>query len=190
MAESNYKVNEAIEIVYQAPNKESGLTGVTAVIAEIYLPNDDKNSNFPDIELVEIGSEGIYNGHFTPDEQGEWKAIIHKSGGDGQVVKRYSVGAHNVSSVGDEVGVVDGKIVSLDTKVDANATTTDANVDAKIGALENVSKTEVNAEVDQALTDYDVSTKADEDAAHATTDGKIDALDIKVSSLDTPPMVS
>lgn len=49
---------------------------------------------------------------------------------------------------------------------------------------------EVDGVVDAALVDYDAPTKAELDAAHAATDGKIDALDTKVSSLDTPPMVS
>lgn len=162
MAEKVFKINEEIEIVYQAPNKESGLglTGPTAVEARIYLPNDTEDSNFPLQDLVEIGSSGIYKGKFTPDQQGEWKVTIYKSAdGDGQVVKRYSVGSHNVHSVGESIAALP----------DAAA---------------------INVEVDGALADYDGPTKSELDAAHATTDGKIDDLDTKVSSLDTPPMVS
>lgn len=122
MAEKLYKVNEVIEIVYQAPNKESGLTDI---VAEIYLPSDVKDSNFPDVVLTEIGGSGTYNGPFTPDTQGEWKVIIHKSSGDGQVVKRYSVGGHNVNSVGDAIANVDSDVAgvqstanSIESKVD------------------------------------------------------------------------
>lgn len=88
MTEKQFKVDEAIEIVYQAP-KESGLAGV--IIAEIFLPNDAKDSAFPDLVLREIGSSGVYKCLFTPDQEGEWKVVIYKSNGEGPTVKRYSV---------------------------------------------------------------------------------------------------
>jgi len=181
MAEAVYKNNEVIEVVYQAPNKESGLTGVTAVEAEIFLPSNAKDSNFLDVALVELGSTGIYTGTFTPDEVGEWKVLIHKSDGDGQVVKRYSVGDYNVSAVGENVA-------ALDTKVDTNASATDANVDAKTAVTDGLvgdvdAKLDTNSGVTDGLVG-DVQTKAD------TIENKVDAIDIKVSSLDTPPMVS
>jgi len=125
MAEKNFKVGEAIEVVYQAPNKEGGLTGV---VAEIVLPNDEKDSSFPDEALLEIGSSGIYKGDFTPDQEGEWKVICHKANGDGQVVKRYSVGLHNVSSVGEGVSGLNSGITGLDAKLDA--------LDTKVSSLD------------------------------------------------------
>lgn len=135
MAEKMFKLNEVIEIVYQAPNKESGLTGPTAVTAEIFLPNDAKDSAFPDIALVEIGASGVYKGTFTPDQEGEWKVTIHKAGGDGQVVKRYSVGLHNVSSVGQGVSSVDGKVDSVQSTADSIETKVD-NLDTKVSSLD------------------------------------------------------
>lgn len=159
MAEKMFKVNEVIEIVYQAPNKETGLGG-GGVVAEIYLPSDAKDSDFPDVELVEIGIEGIYNGTFTPDEQGEWKVIIHKSDGDGQVVKRYSVGAHNVDSIG-----------------------TDMAKDATVAKSATVAK-----EATLLQTEVDIR-GADSDTLKTLSD-QIDSVDSKVGSLDTPPMVS
>lgn len=135
MAEKQFKVDEAIEIVYQAPNKETGLTGVTAIIAEIYLPTDVKDSGFPDMELVEIGSSGVYNGTFTPDIQGEWKVVIHKSDGDGQVVKRYSVGAYNVNSVGAAIANVDSDVAAVDSTVVLIKSKVDA-IDTKVSSLD------------------------------------------------------
>ena len=169
MAEKMFKVNEAIEIIYQAPNKETGLSGGSAPVAEIYLPNDAKDSGFPDVSLTEIGASGVYKGLFTPDAQGEWKVTIHKAGGDGQVVKRYSVGLHNVSSVGEGVTTVDGKVDTVDGKV----TTVDGKVDTVDGKV-----VAVDGKVDG------VQTTAD------SIETKVDNLDTKVSSLDTPPMVS
>lgn len=187
MAEKIFKVNEAIEIVYQAPNKESGLSGGSAPVAEIYLPSNAKDSGFPDVVLEEIGAEGIYHGSFAPDSQGEWKAIIHKSDGDGQVVKRYSVGAHNVSSVGEAVGVTDGKVDTLDGKADDAATQaiTDAGAAANAAVATDALVTNLDGDVVALDTKVDdVKTTAD------SIETKVDNLDTKVSSLDTPPMVS
>ena len=181
MAEKVFKINEEIEIVYQAPNKESGLTGLTAVEARIYLPDDTEDSNFPLQDLVEIGGSGIYKGKFTPDQQGEWKVTIYKSAdGDGQVVKRYSVGAHNVHSVGDAVGTLDDKIETVDGVVDGIVTNV-ADLDGDVATLDG-------KVVDLAGDVVNLDSKVD--FRVNTTDGKIDALDTKVSSLDTPPMVS
>ena len=131
MAEKTYKLNEVIKIVYQAPNKETGLVGV---VAEIILPDDEKDSNFPDMILTEVGHKGVYKGTFTPDAQGEWTVICHKSDDDGQVMKRYSVGAHNVHSVGDKIDTVDGKVDAVDTKVDA----VDAQLDIVEGKIDDI----------------------------------------------------
>lgn len=159
MAEKNYKVNEAIEVVYQAPNAESGLSGV---VAEVYLPDGAKDSGFPDVALVELDSEGVYKGEFTPDEAGEWVAICHKSDGDGQVVKRYSVGSYNVHSVGEAVANVDGDVATLDGKV----VTVDGKVDTVDGKVDVV------------------------DAKATSIETKVDNISTQVGSLDTPPMVS
>jgi hypothetical protein len=131
MAEKNYLINEAIEIVYQAPNKEVGLT----ITAEIVLPNGSKDSNFPDITLTELLSKGIYTGNFTPNAIGDWKVVVHKPGDEGQVVKRYSVGDYNVHSIG-------GSIESLETSVDgvgSQVTTVESKIDSldtKVGGLD------------------------------------------------------
>lgn len=171
MAEKIFKVNEPIEIVYQAPNAESGLVNVRA---DIY---DENHALFSvDNPLTEVGNSGSYHGEFTPDVQGEWEAVIYKfidsSTRDGQVVKRYSVGAHNVHSIGQDVTVVDGKANNIQTKVNE----IDADVDAVKLKTDNLpSDPASNANVDEAETNI----RSD-----------IADLDTKVSSLDTPPMVS
>ena len=128
MAEKLYEILEPIEIVYQAPNKETGLSGV---VAEIYLPNGQKDSSFPDVSLTELDGKGVYVGTFTPDEQGEWKAICHKSNGDGQVVKRYSVGGYSVNSVGNAVADVGLGVDALETTLTGVDTQLD-NVEGKV----------------------------------------------------------
>jgi len=157
MADKLYKVNEPIELGYQAPNKESGLTGPNAPIAEIYLPNKMKDSSFPDVELVEVGSSGTYRGSFTPDQEGTWQVVIHKADGDGQVTKSFSVGAVNIQDI-----------------------YTDA---AKAADLTNGINS-INTNVDDVETNI---RGADNDTLKTLSD-QIDAVDSKVSTLDTPPM--
>jgi len=157
MSDKLFKIGESIEVGYQAPNKQSELTGV---VAEIYLPNKAKDSNFPDVELVEVGSTGTYRGSFTPDQQGVWQVIMHKADGDGQVTKSYSVGGYNVHSVGEKIDVVDGKANELGTVV--------TEIDSKVDVVDD--KVEV------------VEGKAD------TIITKLDGIEGSVGALDTPPM--
>lgn len=115
MSEKNLKTGVSTPIVYQAPNKETGAT----VIAEIYLPAGTKDVvNFPDVTLTERGASGVYVGVFTPDTVGEWVVLIHKQNGDGQVVKRYSVGQHNLDTVGDDVNGVQATQAVIEGKID------------------------------------------------------------------------
>jgi len=115
MSEKNLKLNVPVPVVYQAPNKETGAT----VIAEIYLPAGTKDIvNFPDLTLVERGASGVYVETFTPDDVGEWVVLIHKQNGDGQVVKRFSVGEHNLDSVGADVNGVQAGQAVIEGKID------------------------------------------------------------------------
>jgi len=103
MAERNYKVNEVIDVVYQADKATSGLLDVTM---EIYDETGAKDIvNFPDVVMTEVGTTGRYVGSFTPDAVGEWKIMIaYNSGSKGQVVKQYSVGNYNLDDVGSLAG--------------------------------------------------------------------------------------
>ncbi len=101
MAQGEYKVNEAIEVTYQAAGAQSGLTDV---IMKIY---DETHSldgvNFPDVTMTEIGSSGRYYGSFTPDAEGQWTILIDSATIPGKVVRKYDVVAHNIDSIGDAV---------------------------------------------------------------------------------------
>lgn len=100
MAQKNYKVNEAIDVVYQSNRAKTGLTDVTM---EIYDETGAKDIvNFPDVVMTEVGTTGRYTGTFTPDAEGEWKVMIaYNSGNRGHRVKQYSVGGYNLDDVGD-----------------------------------------------------------------------------------------
>jgi hypothetical protein len=179
MAEKNFLVDEAIEIVYQAPNKQTGLT----ITAEIILPSGSKDSNFPDLTLSELLDKGIYSGFFTPNTGGEWKVVVHTDTGDGQVVKRYSVGDYNLATVGGVVEAVSTKVDDVDSDVAAvggqvitvggQVSTVDGKVDV------------IDGKVDAAATKVDdVQVTAD------SIETKVDNISTSVGALDTPPMIS
>ena len=115
MAQKNYKVNEEIKVVYQAPGAITG----QVVTMEIYDETGVKDIvNFPDVVMAEVGTKGRYRGSFTPDAEGEWEAHIALAGGDGQVVQQYSVGSYNVSDVGVIVSDLDTQLDTVEGKID------------------------------------------------------------------------
>jgi hypothetical protein len=145
MGERNFRVNDSIEIGYQAPNAESGLIGV---VSEIFLPTKLKDLvNFPDVTLVEVADTGTYRGQFTPNVAGVWQIISHKADGTGKVTKSFSVGSHNVHTVGElvlavntAVGVVSDKVddtTTAITTVDEKADTINTKIDALSVAVGN-----------------------------------------------------
>lgn len=109
MADKLFKVGEPIPFGYQAPNKQSELV----VIAEIYLPNKQKDSSYPDVYMDEVEDTGTYIGEFTPDQQGNWQVICHLEDSSGQIVKGYSVGGHNIHSIGEKLVQVGNQIGSI-----------------------------------------------------------------------------
>lgn len=92
------KVNNAIEVTYQASESQVGLTDVTMVIYDETHALD--GTNFPDVTMVEIGSTGRYYGSFTPDVVGNWTILIDSATKPGKVMKKYRVGSHDENSVG------------------------------------------------------------------------------------------
>jgi len=114
-------------------------SGLIDVTMEIYDETRALDGvNFPDITMTEIGSTGRYYGSFTPDAEGVWSVMLDSATKSGKVVKTFLVVAHNIDSIGDA-----------------------------IAALNNLSTTDVNAEVDTALADYDGPTKAELDSGLA-----------------------
>jgi hypothetical protein len=142
-----FKVNEAIEFGYQVPNAETGLSGV---VAEIYLPDKSKSSLFPDVNMVEVASTGTYRGSFTPDEVGVWEVIFHKANGDGQVVKSFSVGLYNVEQVGLAVDALQSALTALGDV--ATSGDVDAAVTAIEGAITALGTVAVQGDVTGAVT--------------------------------------
>jgi|GEM_PF-3808526 len=134
------KIDKAIEVTYQAAGATSGLVDVTMVIYDEGHALDEVN--FSNVVMTEIGITGRYYGAFTPDAEGVWTILIDSATTPGKVVKKYTVVAHDVDSVGDVVATTDGKV---DT------------VDGKITALNDVSI----VEIDTVLVDYGVAKGSD-----------------------------
>ena len=131
MGQRDYRVNEPIQVLYQAPNKASGET----VIGEVYLPSGFKDSSFPDFTLTERGATGTYVGEFTPDTTGEWQVIVHLDDGSGQVTIRYSVGTYDVTGVGVAIEGVDAKVDIIDSVLDGVDTQVD-QMDTQLDTME------------------------------------------------------
>ena len=206
MGDTLCKLGEAIKVVYQAPNAESGLNNVKM---EIYDELSVKSSDYLDVTLTEIESSGRYEGSFTPDAKGDWTVVIEKADGSGKVVKHYSVGAYNVDTLGEnidgvstDIGAVDtavvdldGDVAVLDTKVDTNAGITDANVDAKAAATDSnvdakaiVTQDKIDGLNDLAASDVETENDKVRGGDSDTLKTLSDQLDGVQSS--SPPMVS
>lgn len=107
MAQGNYKINEEIEVTYQALNSQTGLT----ITMEIFDATHEKDTpNFPDVVMTEIGATGRYYGVFTPDVEGRWTIEIVDENGTGKVVKQFAVAGHDIDSVGDAVANIPTKV--------------------------------------------------------------------------------
>jgi len=101
----NYKVNEAIRVVYQATGTGSGLT----VNMKVYDETDVEDVAQAAV-MTEIGSTGRYVASFTPDAEGDWSVQVTDSDG-GEGVKHFSVGSYNIQEIG-------ANLQSVETKVD------------------------------------------------------------------------
>jgi hypothetical protein len=115
--ETLYKLNSSIAVRYQAPNCATGLTPVM----EIYDEAGVKSSDFPDVNMVEIGATGRYVGTFAPDAKGEWLVMINDGAGGGKVVKSFSVGDYSLQDVGDAVVNLDADVVAAKAVIDSTA---------------------------------------------------------------------
>lgn len=113
MAQKSYKVNEAVEVVYQALNSQTGIT----INMEVYDETHIIVVGGP-VALTELGTSGRYYGNFTPDAEGEWSVQVEQSDGTGKVTKAFSVGAHNIGGIGAIIDTMDTKVDDIGIKID------------------------------------------------------------------------
>lgn len=103
--QGQFKLNEIIEVTYQAAKITSGLTDVTMIIYDETHALD--GTNFPDVVMTEIGTTGRYYGSFTPDTEGIWTILIDSVTKKGPVVKQYAIVGHNIDTIGDAVEAIE-----------------------------------------------------------------------------------
>ena len=183
--ERNYKVNESIQVMYQAAGAATSLTP----LMEIYDETGVKDIvNFPDVNMTEIGSSGRYTGSFTPDQEGEWSVQISDVNG-GKVVKQFSVGKDNVSGISSKVSdlVDDVDTVSSDLQVvagDIGSVSSDLTLVA--GDVTSVSSDlqDVAGNIDNVQSDLQIVAS---DMNSVSSDLQVVAG--KVDALESPPML-
>jgi hypothetical protein len=112
MADKTYKVNEMIDIVYQAAGAATGVVVMMSVYDEAGSLDAGQSG-----AMTEIGSTGRYKKSFTPDAEGLWLVQIDDAQG-GKVVKSYSVGITNISEIGATVTTINAKVDDLQTTVE------------------------------------------------------------------------
>lgn len=137
------KVNVAIEVTYQASGSTTGLSDVQMDVYDEGHAIDAPKGG----AMTEIGSTGRYYKAFTPDAEGEWTVMIDSATAPGKIVKKFTVVAHDVNSVGDAVaGLNDISSGDVDTALssyDAATGTEVAVVDGKIDALNDIAASDV-----------------------------------------------
>ncbi len=173
MAQKSYKVNEAIEIVYQTLNSATGKT----INMEVYDESHTLVAGGPTV-LTELGTTGRYYGPFTPDAVGEWSVQIEESDGTGKVTKAFSVGTYNLVDVGSQADAIKTDTASISTSVD----TVDGKVDTVDTKVSAVDAKVVDLDADVVTVDGKVTTLGTD---VATVDTKISAVDTKVDNLDS-----
>lgn len=112
MALKNYPVNEIINVEYSTSSFKSGETVIMEIFDEAFVKDV---IDFPDVPMVERADAPIYDGSFTPDEQGEWLVLCSYSNGKGKVIKKFSVGGYNLDSVGQKIDTIESQTTGLDS---------------------------------------------------------------------------
>lgn len=111
MADKSFKVNETIEVVYQAGGAGSGVAVTMDVYDEAGVLDAAQSG-----AMVEIGTTGRYRKSFTPDAEGLWHVQVSDANG-GNAVKSYSVGTTNVSEIGATVTSINAKVDNIQTAI-------------------------------------------------------------------------
>lgn len=110
--EANYEVNQPIEFKYRCNGDQATAEPITVEVLDETGAVDAQV-----VVLAQIGVTRIFKGTFTPDAVGVWSVHIQDSNG-GDQVRDFPVGTTGVQSMAAKVVLIDGKIDSLDDKID------------------------------------------------------------------------
>jgi len=109
MSKKDYKVNEAIKVVYKAQ---------TLVSQVDMLVFDEVDVLMTTVNMTQLGISKRWSGDFTPDAEGDWHVEVDDSGG-GEVIKHFSIGSYNLQDIGADISTTEAKVDILDGKIDA-----------------------------------------------------------------------
>jgi hypothetical protein len=99
------KINNSVQVIYQAPKAQTGLTVTMEIIDETGAKDI---VNFPDVTMVETpAASGRYVGTFTPDALGVWRVDVAHTSGKNPVTLSYNVHQYNQ----DDAAEVDPPII-------------------------------------------------------------------------------
>jgi len=137
------KVNKAIEVIYQAAGAATGLVDVKM---DVYDEAHAEDVAKAVAAMTEIGSTGRYYGSFTPDAEGEWSVLIDSIVAPGKVVKKYTVVAHDVDSVGDDIAALENlssagvasELATYDAPTKAELDSAEGNIRGGVETLETI----------------------------------------------------
>jgi len=128
MALKDYKVNEAIKVVFQAAGSKTGAVVNMTVF-------DEAEVSAASVVMSEIGVTGKYQKSFTPDAEGDWQVHIADDQG-GKAVKHFSVGPENVGGLAARISAVDSQLVVVDDGVSDIKSHLDV-IESAIGTIES-----------------------------------------------------
>lgn len=109
--EALYEVGSVIEFNYRCNGDPSAANPIAEVLDE------DHAVDVQVPVLVQIGVSRLFKSSFTPDVVGVWGVHITDDNG-GDVVKDFRIGTIGVQSMAAKVVLIDGKIDTLENKID------------------------------------------------------------------------
>jgi hypothetical protein len=116
MALKNYKVNESIDVTYQATGSHTAIVVTMDVYDEANVKDVAQSGT-----MLEVGTTGRYKKSFTPNAEGNWTTMISDTKG-GKAVASYSVGQFNIGTVGANVASLQADVTTISGKIDDLAT--------------------------------------------------------------------
>ena len=114
--EAIYEVNQPIEFKYRC----NGDPATADPVVEILDETGAADPLFV-VALTQIGTSRLFKGEFTPDAIGVWGVHVTDSNG-GDQVKDFAVGSTGVQTMAEAIVTIDGKVDTLDAKIDNIAT--------------------------------------------------------------------
>ena len=146
------------------PGNDAGLT----VIAKVFDQSGSQVGS--NVSCSEVGSTSFYRGNMPTASQGVYLVEFEDSSNN-------HLGTYEMDWTGSvERTVFDGATASALTTVDGKIDAFQTAVTNLINALNNISPSEVNAQVDIALADYDGPTKTEMDTFQTAVTNLLNAL--------------